>query len=60
MFVHSNSHFSGLEVIELLHGLLFYMCLRQGLILRDVALDCLPTDTNSAGYLPLTQTINAM
>jgi hypothetical protein len=36
------------------------ICLRQSLIPRDVALDGLPTDTNSTGYLPLTQTINAM
>ena len=36
------------------------ICLRQSLILRDVALDGLPADTYSAGYLPLTQTINAM
>ncbi len=39
---------------------IFMISLRQGLILRDVALDRLPADTNSAGYLPLTQTINAM
>ena len=38
----------------------FRICLRQSLVLRDVALDSLPADTNSAGYLPLTQTINAM
>ena len=34
--------------------ILLRICLRQSLILRDVALDGLPTDTNSAGYLPLT------
>ena len=33
-----------------------YLCL----ILCDVALDCFPAYTYSAGYLPLTQTINAM
>ena len=38
----------------------FRIRLRQSLILRDVALDRLPANTNSAGYLPLTQTINAI
>lgn len=35
----------------------FRIRLSQSLILRDVTLDCLPADTNSAGYLPLTFSI---
>ena len=49
-----------IQIVKNFVNTVFRICLRQSLILRDVAFDRLPTDTNSAGYLPLTQTINAM
>jgi hypothetical protein len=44
------------NAFETVFRIRLYLCL----ILCDVALDCFPANTNSAGYLPLTQTINAM